>query len=106
MLAGSAGLLDPRKIHGSHEALAVATPAIVICGGELEKVMRLPLLKLPSRGGDEALTKLHDRRFTGVGRQLRNSDSNPAPALGDRRPLRRKGFSSYLVPPWGNTRLS
>ncbi len=39
MFAGSVGFLDPRKTHGSHEALAVATPAIVIRGGEPEMVM-------------------------------------------------------------------
>ncbi len=35
MFAGSVGFLDPRKTHGSREALAVATPAIFIRGGEL-----------------------------------------------------------------------
>ncbi len=39
MFAESVGFLYPRKTHGSHEALAVATPAIFIRGGELEKVM-------------------------------------------------------------------
>ncbi len=37
MFAGSVGFLDPRKTHGSREALAVATLAIFIRGGELEK---------------------------------------------------------------------
>ncbi len=40
MFAGSVGFLNPRKTHGSHEALAVATPAIFIRSGEIEKIMR------------------------------------------------------------------
>ncbi len=39
MFAGSVGFLDPRKTHGSREALAVATPAIFMRRGELKKVM-------------------------------------------------------------------
>ncbi len=36
---GGVGFLIPRKTHGSHEALAVATPAIFTRRGDLKKVM-------------------------------------------------------------------
>ena len=32
MFAGSVGFQEPRKAHGSQEALAVATPSISVCG--------------------------------------------------------------------------
>jgi len=46
MLAGSVDFLDPRNTHGSHDALAVATPGIFTRRDRLRNVIGT-LVKLP-----------------------------------------------------------